>query len=164
MGPLGSFTTTLIPPTIQRNGNSVVLNFSLTIPEAMFLAFVKNMVQCSLEQKNGLVYLGTSEKMQSDFNGWVAKKFTSKEITSEELSLVTVVSSIWMKTKAFVENKLKIDQNLKLIENEQQWQKEADSTTEAFRLQGQSGKVFTARQASFLLAAVNNIRKPATLK
>jgi hypothetical protein len=160
----GAYTTHFLkelPPAVQQEGNSVVLNFPLTIPESMFLAFVKGMVQYNLDKKYDLIYLGTSEKMQSDFSGWVAKTFTSKQFTSEELKLATVVPSLWMKTKTFVENELKKNQNpdQASIANEKQWQVEADNLTEEFRLQGRIGKVFTIRQAKFLITAANNIGK-----
>jgi hypothetical protein len=113
MQPAGSsyspFSTTFLneaPSPIQQEGGDVVLNYTLAIPEAMFLAFIKNRIQAYLDQKNDLIYLGTSESMQRGFSEWIAKIFTSKQFTAEELKLVTVISSIWMKTKNQVENEL----------------------------------------------------------
>jgi hypothetical protein len=157
MQPIGSsFNTTFlnqVHSTVQQEGGHI---FTLTPLEKMFLAFVKNRIQVNLDQKNDLFYLGTGEPVQRDFSEWVAKTWTSKAFAADELHLVTVISSIWMKAKNQVKNELKANQNQEAIENEKQLQRTAKRTIEEICLQGHSGKVFTLRQAHFLLTAANN--------
>lgn len=157
-----NFSTTFLnaaPPPIKREGESVVLNFTLTISESMFLTSVKSVIQSSLDQQYNVIFLATSESMQRGFREWVGRTFTSKEFSAEELNLVTIVSSIWMKTKTHIENELRISQDHAAIVDEAECQRRADNTAAEIALQGRSGKAFTVRQATFLIKAVNSIGK-----
>jgi hypothetical protein len=126
----------------------------LTIPEIMFLAFVKDSIQSNLDQKNDLIYFGASEYMQSSFSDWTEKTFTCRKFTEEELNLITLITSIWTKTKNYIENDL---QDSEAIQDEEQCQKIADEAAEEFSANGSVGKMFTARQATYLLKATESI-------
>jgi len=153
-----TYSNVALPP-VPKVKNVTFLTISLTTPESMFITFMNNVFQCHLNQKNELIYLDPSEKLQKDFNGWVAKTFTSKQFTPEELNLVHIIASVWSKIKIQVENDLKTENNQEAIEKELQCQIEADSITADFNFQGCSGKVFTERQAVCLTTIANNLGK-----
>jgi|GEM_PF-6768039 len=154
-----TFSTTLLNqelPAIQNDKKDVILNYALTIPEAMFLASVAGMVRANLDQGGNLIYISTS--MQNGFREFVAKTFTAKKFSAEDLNLITIIPSLWAKTKTQIENELTVSKNPLAVADEKEWQMTADRTTEEFRLLGRSGQCFTERQARFLLMAVDNIK------
>lgn len=147
-------------PNVEKKENETIINCPLTIPESALLLFVKNGVKQALDEKRTVFFLGTSPKMQSDFTSFTTKAFSPMSFQTEELNLATIVSSIWLKTKTFLDNHLKTANDLQGIEDEKEQQKCANSVTEAFNLQGISGKAFTVRQASFLVRAVGKLENP----
>lgn len=126
-------------------------NSTFSIPESLFLLFTKNAIQANIDKGVSLIYLGTTEKMQKDFNQWRLKN-SSIEMSPESSNLVTIISSIWMKTKTHIESELKAIKNYQeIMENEKQWQDKADQMEKKFNLMGLTGKFFTLKQAHFLI-------------
>lgn len=160
MNPI--YTTTYLneaPPPVQQEKNDVVLNFTLTIPESIFLAFSSPMIQSMIDKQANIIYLSTAEKMQSSFTNWTERTFKAKKFTPEELNLATIVLSVWAKTKSFVDNELNVLNDPVLINDEEIMKADADKAAADLSLQGHTGKAFTLRQANMLLAATNNIAK-----
>ncbi len=147
------------PPSVVQVGNSIILHSCLTGPEAIFLTFAEETIQYLLKQNKKLIYLGTSEHEQKCFSDWVANTFPSTQLSSEQFNLVTIIISIWMKAKVFIQNELKISQNQESIEDEKFWHTYANQLECEFRLQGKSRTVFTERQVIHLLTVLDNIRK-----
>ena len=71
----------------------------------------------------------------------------------------TIVSSIWVKVKTFIENELRTSNDQQAIANENRWQTEANSYEAQFRSEGRTGKFFTLRQATALIKATDSIWK-----
>jgi hypothetical protein len=148
-----------IPPPIKQNNDRLFLNFNVTILEDLFITFVRGGIQACLDKKNNLICLEISEKEQSAFNAYfnararTVNTFTHQQFSTEQLSLNTIVPSIWTKAKNLIDNCLAIESDSKIIENENYWQRAADNMTAQLHLQGTSWKIFTARQARLLLEA-----------
>jgi hypothetical protein len=143
--------TNAVQPPVVIQGNQVTLNCTFTIPETMFVAYVQGTVKRNLEAGNTLIYLGVSNSMQNGFNQWVANKFSSANLTPDQLRLTTLVTSVWTKTKAFVDNKLSLNNNQDEIADEMGWHQIATIQYADLAQQGHvGGKLFTVRQANVI--------------
>lgn len=148
------------PPSVEQSENRVIINCPFTLSETMFAIFMQSSIQLSLSANYNLVVLGTSPTMQQDFTQWVAELNIRRKWSQDELNLSTIVSSIWKKTQTVIENELKLlSQNKEALENEKTWQLSAQQTEKQLLLEGISGKVFTVRQAKFLLTFVDRLEK-----
>jgi hypothetical protein len=147
------------PPPVQNGNNHTILNFSLTIPELMCVDFFREPVLLTLQKKVGLIYLGTSPGMQASFDERVKGIASKSNFSKEELSLQTLVASIWQKTKTWNENILAQQNVEKDIQSEKTMQSQADSAMLSFSSAGNFGKIFTARQAIMLLYSFDSMTK-----
>lgn len=139
-------------PPIAPQGNEVQLNMSLSIPESIFIVFAKRMIEHHLNQGNELVYFGASQNLQQHFNTLVATRFSGANLTAEQQQLSPIIESVWMKTKATIENELRIKNVQADIQNEAEMHQLALKQCQDLRAQGISGgRVFTERQARLII-------------
>jgi hypothetical protein len=169
MLPTGLFTgqhtarilpsNTELPQVIQRRGTevAVTLNFNPTIPEVFLMTFVRGGIQRSFEEGCNLHYIGNSEGMQNHFISWVKATFPRQDVPSEQLKLTELVTSIWSKTREYVDAQLDVVRNQRDINDEKQWHDQATQSETAFRENGHLGKVFTSRQANLILDSITSI-------
>lgn len=158
-----SLLRTLIPAadsqTFQRDGKEIVFEYLLTIPEMLFLATINNEMTKKLEQGSPLIYLGPSTHIQNMFNRFVESSWKALEIIFEkpspqDLDVGLFLSSIWEKTKNYVENLLQSMGDAKEVEIEQEFQRLANETEEIYRQKGDFGRIFTRRQVAQMVNAV----------
>src|ERR1700761_9603392 len=109
--PVGFTPFKTIQPPIVQQGDSVQVNMTLTIPEAILVAFAKGRFQYHLDQDSELIYLGASQRQQDDFNTFVATKFSAANLTPEQQRLPALIESLWSKTQTTVDNELRIIAN-----------------------------------------------------
>lgn len=149
------------PPVVQRRGTeiAVTLNFNPTLPEIILMTFVKGAIQCSFLLGCTFHYVGNSEAMQNEFNPWVKETFPRHNFTPEQLKLPDLVTSIWSKTMQFVNAELEAKNDQEAIKNEKDLQSQAAQQETKFHAAGRLGKVFTSRQANFILASLASIER-----
>ena len=129
----------------------MVLNMTLTVPEAMLVAYAQHMIKHHLDQGNSLIYLGVSPNLQQNFNSFVATRFSSANLSLEQQKLGPLVESLWIKTKTTIDNDLRVKQDQTAIETEESLHQEAVKQLESLRTQGiTGGKIFTKRQAKLI--------------
>jgi hypothetical protein len=150
------------PPPVRVEGIEIKINFSLTLPEVIFVAFAERAMKSAVIAKNDLIYLGTSEKMQNDFKTCVNEKFKNNHFSPEELKLDTIVSSIWVKSKTFIMQQLILSNNQERKAHEEYWQMRAVAYSLVANLQGPSGKFFTAMQMGLLVKTMEEVAKSGT--
>lgn len=137
--------------------NNVASNYILTIPEATFLAFSARLIQKNLDQQNDIIFLSTAILMQKSFSTWTETNITDRKFSSEELDLATIVSSLWNKTKAHIENLMK--DYPEAIKDERLAHSKAEVVAGDLLLKGYIGKAFTLRQANLLVETSKSIVK-----
>ncbi len=162
---ISTFTTSLIsgeaPQPVQRDGRSIVLNYSLSIPEALFAISMNNAIIHQLAQGRTLIYLGITPQMQAGFEGWVDNFWAAKRLSienkpsPEQLDIRVLIPSVWEKTKTYVENLMLFSGDQRAIDQDADCQREASAVLADIVQQGKSGRVFTEGQAHQLLVAVS---------
>lgn len=148
-----------------------IINYPLTIREALFLAFIRDYINSSLTQPQQIaLFCIDSSLMDHDFQVWVntnhrlttMQQFATQHFNipnsaiqpfTTEATLDEVVSSIWQKTQFVVNHLLLLQQDQNVINEEEEWQRIATMQ------KGVKGKIFTAKQVDFLLQILNAIQK-----
>lgn len=123
-----------------------------TFPENLFLVFMRSRLTTFLNQKTKVILLIASESMQGRFNLWVKDKLPDEKLTAEKLRLDTIISSIWQKTKNYLEHP-----HFSIFEQEGKCSKIAEELSEQLCAQDQMAKGFTKNQAAFLLGVAHSI-------
>lgn len=121
----------------------------LSLPEKIFLDFIHQIVKQALMNYTS-IYIGVNKGMQSCFHEFVIHR-AKKNYNKTEFDLDVIVTSVWMKTKRHVEQELKESKNQEWIWNEKKCQEDVNKTMAKLERENKKGKVFTARQAKFLL-------------
>lgn len=123
-------------PPVVHQGNDVTLNLTLTIPESILVAFAKNMIRYHLDQGNKLIYLGATENLQQHFTKFVAQKFSDANLSPEQQRLSALIESLWSKTKATIDNILRVEANQTNIQTEARLHEQATDELATLRAQG----------------------------
>ncbi len=147
-----------IPPPMH-DVDRRVYNLALSIPETTYLTFTAGGIKDSLDNKKASVFfLGTSPKMQSDFEKWISKKcpFVLDKYPIGQFNLHEMIPTIADKLKEHLSIKLN-----SLPEFDEQRQHEEFQQTMAMQIQqslnnkGYGGRTITLRQAVLLLEFSN---------
>lgn len=134
-------------------------SLSFTPIELIFLKSVSYSLQ--INPNNNLFYLGTSDSMQNGFQNHVRTNFSVKGWTAKELDLEPIISSIWTKSKAYIQSQLLKSNNLEEINDEIKWQIMAEKLISGCQDNGHTGLFFTTRQINLLLEVAE--KKPVIL-
>lgn len=138
-------------PSVQEVSGNIQVNLTVTIPEAMLIAFAGGMIRSQLVSDCDLIYLGVSTNLQENFNKYVIDHWPNSGLTQEQLKLTTLVHSVWEKSKTCLLNKLSVLGEHSLAEEESQLHIVGQGKLEELRSQGISGgQIFTRRQAQLL--------------
>jgi hypothetical protein len=141
-----TYSNTPLAP-VQQDEKGTTITLSLSVPEAMFLAFVSGGLQSSIKKGDSHAILSTSNEMQRDFTNWSTKNFPHHGYTQKQLELVTLVTSLWEKSKVCVN----IEKNKNAIKHEEEQRKIGEAITQRLLREGIPCKAFTARQVKCLL-------------
>jgi hypothetical protein len=142
--------TTKEKPPFEETATGGKLNFSLTLPEILYIEFVKGGIQDHLQKGDqAIIYLGTSEVMQELFYKLVTA--AKSKFKPEELNVKNLVASIWLKTRTHLNNRLSFSKDLGELAKERELQKVAVEVQLNMSKEGLTGKVITKREAQFLL-------------
>jgi hypothetical protein len=95
------------------------------------------------------LFLGASQNWQNNFNQYVKNNFDIK-FTIAELELNPLVTSIWEKTKLYVQNTLELLKKDADLVDEAVCLNNADNLARE-RQNGHPGRMITARQANILI-------------
>lgn len=145
------------PPSVDSTGPTKVLNYSFALPEAIYIGFIFKALEGQLNSGTSYIFLGASQKMQEDFTQFVNNKFGSKrQFTVAELELNSIITSIWEKTKLYVQNTLELSNQVPDLANENVCLATADNHAREL-LNGRPGKMITERQAELLVTFATHL-------
>lgn len=145
------------PPSVDFTGPTKVLNYSFALPEAMYIGFIFKALEGQLNNGTSYIFLGASQKMQEDFTQFINNKFGSKrQFTVVELELNSIVTSVWEKTKLYVQNTLELSNQLPELANETTCLINADNYANEL-LKGCPGKMITERQAKLIVTFATHL-------
>jgi hypothetical protein len=150
------------PPFVDSTGPTTVLNYSFTLPEAIYIGYIIKALEGEVTNGASYIFLDASQKIQDDFTQFVNNKFASKrQFTVAELELNSIVTSVWGKTKLYVKNTLEFYELDIRILNEDVCLDTADRLARE-RQNGHPGKMITSRQAKLLVTLASQLKKPET--
>lgn len=152
-----TFSQASLPP-VDGTGPTKVINYSFTVTETMYIGFVIKALKTQIDDGVTFAFLGASEKMQQDFTQFVKNNFEAKrKFTVAEVELNGIVSSIWEKTKLYVQNTLESYGHSADLINEHQCLNTADQLKNEM-LNGRPGKMITKRQADLLITFASKLK------
>lgn len=118
----------------------------LSCDEILFLNFIADLLEKSINDESGIIYLGASVKMQIDFINYAKTK--NKTYTRKTLNLIGIINVLAYR----VQMELKITIDPIDIDDEARCQEVADDALEVLRHKGFQGRMLTARQAKILIS------------
>ena len=153
-----TFSETELPP-IQVEGNKMDVNFSLTIPEVIYLALYIDGIKSAVDTKANFAFMSAGEKLQRRFVELAEKRFNAREFSPEELNLDSLVTSIWMKARIVTEGQCLLFNEQDELADEKKWQDQSSILSLYSNLKGYDGKWFTARQLNLFKNSLEDIAK-----
>ncbi len=146
-----TYTEQTPPSSVEQNGNRVVLNFSPSVPQIVYIWCHADTIRKSLVDNARFICIRPSPQAQQDFV--LAVRSTSKKTFSDnECNLKTVAQDLQAKTSAFVLKRLELE-------------KSKDAATEktdsdaAKNFPSEIGTMFTRRQAEHLVWYIDELKK-----
>lgn len=130
-------------------GPTTVVNYSFTVPEAMYIGFIIRKFKGPINNGTTYLFLGASRNWQNNFTQYVKNNFEIKKFTIAELELNPIVTSIWEKTKLYVQTTLELLKKDTDLVDEAVCLNTADNL--ARERQNGTGRMITARQAKILI-------------
>lgn len=131
-------------------GPTTVVDYSFTVPEAMYIGFIIKKFKGPINNGMTYLFLGANQNWQNNFTQYVKNNFEIRRFSIAELELNPIVTSIWEKTKLYVQNTLEqLGKDADLV-NEAECLNNADDLARE-RQNGHPGRMITARQAKILI-------------
>lgn len=148
------------PPPIQVGEGNVNINFSLTLPEVAYLGFMEaNNVRSTLDQEIDLIFLESNERTQRIFRDWTAVAFNGAGFTPEELKLDGLMTSVWWKSKVYVEADAILYEQNEEMSKVKKLVDQATLLSLYLNLTGREGKVFSKGQIRLFVKSIESIAK-----
>lgn len=135
------------------------LPVTFTEPEAIFIAFAQRDLIAGVTNRSHLVAIGSENAsgMQTDFFIFTAKTFPRCNLTTAQLDVVSLVNSVWQKSRIFVDYHLNLSRNAIELEDQNSLLELAKTQEEDLAIEGFKGKLFTQRQAHLLLSILTSM-------
>lgn len=147
-------------PVLSVQRDKQIVTASFTFPEIIFGVFMSEKFNMHLAAGTSFFFVGSKDlsKMQTDFDFFEKTVFNG--IISERIDVLTLIQSLWVKTKSFIDNA-----NDLFYENQKEFERNelmnAIQAESVFTLKGYKGKMFTKKQVEVVLEALQHVNLSA---